>query len=120
MFPYQKLEVYKKSFLINKLVYNYLKNNTQIPIYLRNQLGRASLSIQLNIAEGSAKIGHRDRRNFYLIARGFVFECASIVEFLASENEIPLHIKKNLNVGFDEISRMLYVMIKNLEKEIVK
>ncbi|MBC7485325.1 MAG: four helix bundle protein [Cytophagaceae bacterium] len=56
MFPYQKLEVYKKAFLINKSLYNLLKGNSEIPPYLKNQLGRASLSIVLNIAEGSAKL----------------------------------------------------------------
>jgi hypothetical protein len=50
MFPYQKLEVYKKSFWINKRVHNLLKKNSKIPSYLKNQLGKASLSIQLNIA----------------------------------------------------------------------
>jgi four helix bundle protein len=52
MFSYQKLDVYRKSFLFNKTIYRLLKVNSQIPSYVKNQLGRASLSIQLNIAEG--------------------------------------------------------------------
>lgn len=117
MFTYQNLEVYKKSFLINKIVYNLIKGNPQIPSYFKNQLGRASLSVQLNIAEGSAKVSHKDRKNFYVIARGSAFECASIIQFLGSENEISLDLVEKLNSGLEEISKMLYAMIRNLEKE---
>jgi len=116
MFPYQKLEVYKKAFLINKSIYNLLKGNSLIPPYFKNQLGRASLSIVLNIAEGSAKVTNRDRKSFFVIARGSTFECAAIVDILHSENEISMEFKNELDTGFEEISRMLYTMIKNLEK----
>ncbi len=50
MFPYENLEVYKKAFLLNQKVYQLLKGNQNMPRYLRDQLGRACLSIQLNIA----------------------------------------------------------------------
>jgi len=115
MFPFQKLDVYNKSFLLNKSIYSFLKNNTQIPSYVKNQLGRASLSISLNIAEGSAKFSKKDRRNFFITARGSAFECASLIEFLYSENEISEEFKNELNSGFEEISKMLFAMIKNLE-----
>jgi four helix bundle protein len=82
MFPYQKLEVYKKAFLLNKSVYTLIKGNSSIPTYVKNQLGRASLSIVLNIAEGSAKLTNRDRKSFFVIARGSTFECAAIIDIL--------------------------------------
>jgi four helix bundle protein len=116
MFPYQKLEVYKKAFLLNQSVYGLLKGNSKIPAYARNQLGRASLSIVLNIAEACAKFTKKDRRNFYVIARGSIFESAAMVEILYVENEISLELKIQLEEGFNEVSRILYTMIKNLEK----
>ncbi len=115
MFPYQKLEVYKKSFLLNKTVYHLIKNNSTIPSYVRNQLGRASLSIVLNVAEGSAKLTKKDRKSFFVIARGSTFECAAIIDIIHSENEVSLELKNELDTGFEEISKMLYTMIKNLE-----
>jgi hypothetical protein len=69
MFSFEGLIVYKKAFEANQKVYRLLKENRVIPLYVKNQLGRASLSIMLNIAEGSAKFGDRDRRNFYITAR---------------------------------------------------
>jgi four helix bundle protein len=116
MFPYHNLEFYKKAFLINKVVYNFIKKNSGIPAYLKNQLGRASLSIVLNIAEGSAEISSKDRRNLMITARGSAFEWAAIVEFLYSENEISESLQKELSVGFEEISKMLFTMVRNPEK----
>jgi len=115
MLSYQKLEVYKKAFNLNKIVYTLLKENPKIPNYVKNQLGRASLSIVLNIAEGSAKFTNKDRRSFFVIARGSVFESAAIIEILYAEHEISLDLQKELNVSLEEISKMLYAMIKNLE-----
>lgn len=116
MLSYQKLEVYKKAFNLNKTVYTLLKENPKIPAYAKNQLGRSSLSIVLNIAEGSAKFTNKDRRSFFVIARGSVFESAALIDILYSENEISIGLKEELENGLEEISKILYTMIKNLEK----
>jgi four helix bundle protein len=116
MFPYENLEVYKKAYSANQKVYRMLKTNKSIPGYAKDQLGRASLSIVLNIAEGSAKFSNRDRKNFYITARGSIFECASLVNFLHEEEEVPGTLKQELTGTYEEISRMLFTMIKNLEE----
>ncbi len=116
MFPYENLEVYKKAYNTNQLVYRFLKGNKTIPAYAKDQLGRASLSIMLNIAEGSGKFSNKDRRNFYVIARGSAFECASLVTFLKEEEEVLNDIAVNLLTNYEDISRMLFTMIKNLEE----
>ena len=85
--------------------------------YAKNQLGRASLSIMLNIAEGSAKFSDRDRRNFYITARGSVFECSSLISFLCAEEEIETELKEELYSCYEEISKMLFTMVRNLEKQ---
>lgn len=115
MFPYENLDVYKKSYTANQVVYRFLKGNKSIPAYTRDRLGRASLSIILNIAEGSAKVSNKDRRNFYVTARGSTFECAALVKFLHDEGETPLEIMQELTTKYEEVSRMLFTMIKNLE-----
>jgi four helix bundle protein len=66
--------------------------------YVKNQLGRAGLSIMLNIAEGSAKYSSKDRRNYFITARGSVFECCSIVSFLYEKSEIP-----GLTMGYSQL-----------------
>jgi four helix bundle protein len=116
MFSYENLEVYKKAYQANQRVYRLFKENKTIPNYLRNQLGRASLSIMLNIAEGSGKFSDKDRRNFYVTARGSTFECASMISFLHDEGEILIELEEELLFSYEEISRMLFTMIKNLTK----
>ena len=116
MLIFENLEVYKKAFSINQKVYRFLKHNTSIARYMRDQLGRASLSIQLNIAEGSGRFAKKDRRNFFVMARSSALECASIVEFLVAEQEIAVEFHHELRGGYEEISKMLYTMIKNLEE----
>ena len=64
MFPYENLEVYKIAYACNQAIYRLLKTNTTIPGYAKNQLGRASLSIMLNIAEGSANSATRTGETF--------------------------------------------------------
>ena len=116
MFSYENLEVYKKAYTANQKVYRLLKENKTIAPYTKNQLGRASLSIMLNIAEGSAKFSNKDRRSFYITARGSVFECSSLINFLCDEREIAANSKEVLYSSYEEISMILFTMIKNLER----
>ena len=117
MFPFENLEVYKKAFELNRKVYFLLKERKNIASYVRDQLGRASLSVMLNIAEGSGRYSNKDRRNFFVIARSSAFECSAIIDFLFSANEIEEQERIFFNEGLEEISRILFVMIKNLEKK---
>jgi len=116
MFPYENLDVYKKAYAVNRVIYGLLKGNKAIPGYARDQLGRASLSIMLNISEGSAKFSNKDRRNFYVTARGSTFECAALISFLKDENEMVTEMFEEINKEYDSLSRMLFTMIKNLEE----
>jgi len=50
-----------------------------LPTFLRDQFDRASSSIVLNLAEGSAKASRKDRHRFFQIALGSVRECQAIL-----------------------------------------
>lgn len=113
MFDFQKLEVYKKSKSFHIDCKNILsKQKTEK--YVNDQLSRASYSIVLNIAEGSAKSSKADRKNYFTTARGSTFECVAILDILHEEkllNDTEFNTQIQLA---DEISRILYTMIKNL------
>ena len=49
---------------------------------MRDQLDRASLSIVLNLAEGSAKATIKDRRKFFVIAMGSLRESQAILDLI--------------------------------------
>jgi four helix bundle protein len=81
MFGFQRLDVYRASidFLgqMSKLATRLPRGHGD----LLDQLRRATLSVPLNIAEGSGKFS-RDAVRFYTIARGSALECAAVLDAL--------------------------------------
>jgi four helix bundle protein len=69
----QKREVYRKSIDFQRSCKKMI-NERKLDSYVANQLGRASLSIALNIAEGSGKIITAARRTYFITARASLFE----------------------------------------------
>jgi four helix bundle protein len=93
------------TFLLN----NKLDRNTH------DQLKRAAFSIMLNIAEGAGRFTKPDKRNFYIISRGSAFECVAIFDFLKDLNKVS---QEEFNIFYhdlEEISKMLFVMIRKLQ-----
>jgi four helix bundle protein len=113
MFDFQKLEVYAMSKNICKDITHIMqKSNFDRVTY--DQLRRASFSIMLNIAEGSSRFTNKDRRYFLIMARGSVFECVAILEYLSETNEISAEKFKELFARFEEISKILFSLIRKL------
>jgi len=113
MFDFEKLEVYKKAKELNKEILKFLKENKQIDSYLRDQLRRASISMVINIAEGSGKFSKADKKNFYTIARGSVYECVSLFEIIFEEKQISKELFDNFYNKFEIISKMLLGLINS-------
>ena len=68
----------------------------------------------LNIAEGSGKFSKPDWRNFFVISRASLFECVAIVDILNEKGDISEIQSQAIITGADELSRILFAMIKNL------
>ena len=114
MFDFQNLEVYKKAKKLHATLKIIAKASSSKII--ADQSFRASLSIPLNIAEGSGRFTSKDRRNFFIIARSSLFECVAIVDSILDEGHFSNAQYDEIINSADEISRILYTMIKNLEK----
>lgn len=115
MFDFEKLEVYKKAKAFNRAVTSSVLRLESLDGVTRNQLRRASLSIVLNIAEGTSRFSKPDRKNFCVIARGSVFECVAVFDILRDSEQLsPLEFS-NLYSLAEEMSKMLFAMIRNLE-----
>ena len=112
-FDFQKLAVYQKA----KFFHVSCKALIEQKNFHRNvndQLFRASFSVPLNIAEGSGKFSKRDRKNYFTIARASVFECVAVVDILNDDDLITNEEYESIALLADELSRILYAMIKNL------
>ena len=114
MFDFEKLSVYSKAKEFNKVVAAFLEKAT-IDRVTHSQLRRASFSIMLNIAEGSGRFTNPDKRNFYVIARGSVFECVAIFDYLKDLGIVDSDTFDQFYASLEEISKMLYALIKGLE-----
>jgi len=115
MFDFEKLIAYQKARDINKKIQKLLIDR-KISIFLKDQLYRASVSMVINIAEGTGKLSKNDRKNFYVISRGSVFECASLLEMLYDEDVIDNKELENLKLDLEEVSRLLSGLINSFTK----
>ena len=78
------------------------------------QVARAALSIPSNIAEGHARPGRNDYKQFLIFARGSTGELDTQLRAIAEDYPDLTHrIEKILSL-IDEISRMLLTMIRKL------
>lgn len=112
MFPFENLKVYALVKSLNSDLYKLIVERN-LSNYLKDQLGRASISIRLNIAEGASRISQKERRYFLCIARGSAFECISLLEFLREVKIITESDFESFYRKIDEISRILFIMSRN-------
>jgi four helix bundle protein len=116
MFDFEKLDVYQRVKAYHLSIRKLLKDNTADK-YVKDQLLRASMSIMLNIAEGSGRFSKADKRNFYVIARSSVFECVALLEILLHDAIIKEPEYHKFYTESEEISKILYALIIRLQTE---
>lgn len=113
MFDFEKLVVYKKAKNFNAGIRSFI-SKSKLDSNTNNQLRRASFSIVLNLAEGSGRFSKPDRRNFFVISRSSVFECVAILDILKDEKKITLKEFAQFYEQAEELSKIIFAMIKNL------
>jgi four helix bundle protein len=106
-FGHEKLDVYKLALEYVADVFQLSKRLEGSTRHARDQLLRASQSIPLNIAEGNGKALDGDRRRFFEIARGSVFECAAIQDVLEVCGAIAVEENVNAKEKLDRLAAML-------------
>lgn len=113
MFDFEKLEIYQKAKVFNSNVRLFIQK-ARLDSTTNDQLRRASFSIVLNIAEVSGRFSNADRKHFYTIARSSLFECIAIFDVLRDEKIMPKEDFLYFYSNGEEISKILFVMIKKL------
>jgi four helix bundle protein len=113
MFDFEKLKVYQKATELNILLLKHMLKETYVDPILRDQLKRATLSVVLNLAEGTGRTGRADKRRFYTIARSSTFEVVAILEVFASCDYLDDDEFEFYYSGYEEVSKMLLSLYRN-------
>jgi four helix bundle protein len=87
-FKFEELNVYKDALLFADSIYDLTQAFPRDEAFgLTNQLRRASVSIVLNIAEGTSRT-KKDFRHFLSLSRGSCYECVAILSITHNRNYI--------------------------------
>jgi four helix bundle protein len=119
-FMFENLEVYQKSVDLAEKVINLTDEFPKGYYFLTDQLNRASLSIATNIAEGNGRFTKKDRRNFFIIARGSVQECVPLLEIAKRKRLISDVTLSEMFNQLEVISKMISGLINGLERRKTK
>ncbi|MBC8549729.1 MAG: four helix bundle protein [Candidatus Brocadiales bacterium] len=116
-FDFENLKVYQKSLEYIDFVYEITKKFPKDELFsLTNQFRRASVSICLNIAEGSG--GSKAEFNQFLkIARRSVKECVAVTEISCRQAFISNEYKEQLRESCIELSSMINGLMKSLKNK---
>ncbi len=105
MFHFQALDVYKCAVAFLPKAYSHA---SLLDAEMSNQLRRAALSINLNIAEGTGRFD-RDQRKFLITARGSALECAAVLDAMRA-----LGIAAELDESFALLVRVVSMLTKKI------
>jgi len=113
MFDFEKLDLYQELKKLNYLVYKKIRDLKTIDQYIIDQWKRASLSSVLNLAEGTGRMTPADKKHFYTIARGSIFECAALLDLICNLGGITQAEYEEFYAGYEKASKMLLGMYRS-------
>jgi len=113
---HRKLDVWKKSMIFVKDIYQATESFPKSEIYgLISQMRRAAVSIPSNLAEGAARKGKKEFKQYLNIAQGSISELDTQIELASMLNFIDEKLYNNLMDGLNTISKMLFGLSRSLK-----
>jgi four helix bundle protein len=114
---HKDLDVWKKAIDFVATIYIETKSFPKDELYgLTSQLRRASVSIPSNIAEGSARKGKQEFKQFLYIALSSAAEIDTQLIISTNLKYIEQETFDKLQSELDSISKMIQGLIKSLDK----
>ena len=108
MFPFERLEVWKKSVVFAEEVLKFTDGIDRRDSYsLGEQLRRAVIQISNNIAEGGGRNSKKEKIYFYNIAKGSVYEVVNLLEICKRRQHLKEEDHAHLYSEAEEIAKML-------------
>ena len=114
--PHRKLEVWKASMEFVKEIYHATESFPGTETYgLVSQMRRATVSIPSNLAEGAARLGPKEFRQFLNIAQGSISEVDTQIELAKMLGYITEQTYAELTQKLTTISKMLYGLTRSIK-----
>jgi four helix bundle protein len=107
MFDFEKLDVYSHLRKLNKEVLKFLFSNNAIDPYIKDQWKRATIGAAVNLAEGVGRISDTEKKQFFTVARGFIFECVSLMHIVSDNGHINESEFTSFYEQYETVSKML-------------
>ncbi len=108
-FPFEQLEVWRRSvsFAEKLLSFADQKIDRKDAFSLGEQLRRAVISISNNIAEGGGRNNRKEKKYFYNIAKGSVYEVVNLLEICRKRAYLDEGSHAMFYKEAEEIAKML-------------
>ena len=113
MFDFEKLDLYQELKNLNVMVYQTLKGLKDLDHNIDDQWKQASLSSVINLAEGTARMTTDDKKHYYTLARGSIFECVAILDMVHRLGHIDDTLFDVFYAGYEKVSKMLLGMYRS-------
>ncbi len=113
MFDFEKLDVYQEIKSLNAKVIAFIFSDVKDD-YINQQWKRATISIMLNLAEGTGRISVSEKKHFYTVSRSSVFECVAIMDVLHGLNQIEKDKYDEFYESYEKLSKMLLGLFRNV------
>ncbi|MDZ7804383.1 four helix bundle protein [Thiohalophilus sp.] len=115
--PHKKLKVWKQGIEIVEEIYRITRNFPGEERFgLVSQMRRCAVSIPSNIAEGSARNGNNEFRNFLHIAQASLSELDTQLEITLRLGYIKIEAHNEIDKRLNETDKMLSGLIRSLKK----
>ena len=120
MSGYKELQVYQRGYAAAKSVYRMTEKYPKDEAYgITDQMRRASVSVALNVAEGYARReSQQEFKRFLTMAIGSANEMSVLLDFSKDFGYIDALTYQKATKEYDEISRMLNVLIQRTKEHI--
>jgi len=114
--PHRKLDVWKKSMEFVKHIYEATNSFPKSEVHgFTSQMRRATISIPSNLAEGAARKGTKEFKQFLNIAQGSISELDTQIELAHMLDYIDLKIYGDLMDKLSTIPKMLFGLSRSLK-----
>ena len=117
---YEKLQVYQRGYAVAKSVYRMTESYPKEERYgITDQMRRAAVSVSFNIAEGYAKKDSQPEfKRFLEMAKGSAYEMSVLIDLSRDLGYINDEKHDKALKEYEEISKMLSVLIKRIRSNI--